>query len=137
MSSKHKRVHVRRNSNAHQILKYAALGTGILVISLIAPQGGATGQALEQSKSDLKVAETTVASLQAQIDKARYALKVDQANLDYTRIQAPISGLIISPTSAVYGNAWSKLDIAHQGQILNNKLEADTRHYRTEIIFIC
>ena len=92
--------------------------------SRLAPQGGATGQALEQSKSDLKVAETTVASLQAQIDKARYALKVDQANLDYTRIQAPISGLIISPTSAVYGNAWSKLDIAHQGQILNNKQNA-------------
>jgi len=87
--------------------------------SRLAPQGGATEQALEQSKSDLKVAETTVASLRAQIDKARNALKVDQANLGYTNIRAPITGLVISPTSAIYGNAWSKVDIAHQGQTLN------------------
>lgn len=87
--------------------------------SRLAPVGGATEQALEQSKSDLKAAETTMASLRAQIDKARNALKVDQANLAYTRIRAPISGLVISPTSAVYGNAWGKLDIAHQGQTLN------------------
>lgn len=87
--------------------------------SRLTPVGGATEQALEQSKSDLKAAETTVASLRAQIDKARNALKIDQANLAYTRILAPISGLVISPTSAVYGNAWGKLDIAHQGQTLN------------------
>ncbi len=85
----------------------------------LAPEGGATGQSLEQSRADAKVAEMTLASLRAQIDKARNALKVDQANLDYTRIRAPISGLVISPTSAVYGNAWNKLDIAHEGQTLN------------------
>jgi len=51
--------------------------------------------------------------------EARNALKVDQANLGYTQIRAPIAGLVISPTSAVYGNAWSKVDIAHQGQTLN------------------
>jgi len=85
----------------------------------LAPQGGATEQTLRQSQSDLVVAESTVASLQAQIEKARNALKVDQANLGYTRITAPISGVVISPTSAVYGNAWSKLDIAHLGQTLN------------------
>ena len=60
-----------------------------------------------------------MASLRAQIDKARNALKVDQANLGYTQIRAPINGLVISPTTAVYGNAWSKVDIAHQGQTLN------------------
>ncbi|HBU30682.1 MAG TPA: efflux transporter periplasmic adaptor subunit [Thiobacillus sp.] len=87
--------------------------------SRLVPQGGATGQALEQSRADVKVAETTVASLRAQIDKAHNALKVDQANLGYTQIRAPIAGLVISPTSAVYGNAWSKVDIAHQGQTLN------------------
>jgi len=87
--------------------------------SKLVPAGGATEQALNQSKSDLKVAETTVASLRAQIDKARNALKVDQANLGYTQIRAPINGLVISPTTAVYGNAWSKVDIAHQGQTLN------------------
>lgn len=87
--------------------------------SRLAPEGGATEQTLEQSRADVEVAETTVASLKAQIDKAQNALKVDQANLSYARITAPISGVVISPTSAVYGNAWSKLDIAHQGQTLN------------------
>ena len=92
--------------------------------SRLAPQGAATGQALEQSKADLKVAETMVTSLQAKISGARDALKIDQANLGYTQIRAPIAGLVISPTSAAYGNTWSKLDIAHQGQILNNKQNA-------------
>lgn len=87
--------------------------------SRLAPQGGATEQALEQSKYDLKTAETTATSLVAQIDKAKNALKVDQANLGYTKITAPISGMVISPTSAIYGNTWSKLDIARQGQTLN------------------
>jgi macrolide-specific efflux system membrane fusion protein len=90
----------------------------------LAPQGGATEQALQQSKSDQQVATTTIASLRAQIEKAQAALKVDQANLDYTRITAPISGIVMSPTSTVYGNTWAKLDIAHVGQILNNRQNA-------------
>lgn len=90
----------------------------------LAPQGGATEQALEQSRSDLKVAEATIASLKAQIDKAKATLKVDEANLDYTRITAPISGIVMTPTSAAYGNNWSKLDIAHVGQVLNNRQNA-------------
>jgi len=87
--------------------------------STLAAQGAATGQAREQSQANLKVAVNAVASLQAQIDKANNILKVDQANQGYTRIVAPIAGLVISPTSANYGAAWNKLDIARRGQTLN------------------
>ncbi len=36
-----RRMHLRRNSNAHKILKCAAAGSGILLLSLVSPQGGA------------------------------------------------------------------------------------------------
>lgn len=85
----------------------------------LAPEGAATEQATEQSRTEFAIAKTTVASLEAQIEKARNALKVNEANLGYTEIRAPIAGLVISPTSAAYGNTWSKLDIAHEGQTLN------------------
>lgn len=90
----------------------------------LAAQGAATRMAREQSAANLKVAQAAVASVQAQIDKANNVLKVNQANLDYTRIVAPISGLVISPTSANYGAVWSKLDIARQGQTLNSSQNA-------------
>lgn len=41
MQSVPRKVHVRRGSNSYKILKYAAAGAGILVISLVAPQAGA------------------------------------------------------------------------------------------------
>ena len=85
----------------------------------LASEGAATEQVLEQGKAELKTAETTLASLRAQLERAHNVLKVDEANLGYTEIRAPISGLVISPTSAVYGNAWTKLDIVHEGQTLN------------------
>lgn len=90
----------------------------------LAPQGGATQQALEQSLATMKVAQATIASLQAQVEKVENALKSDQANLSYTRITAPITGIVSSPTSSPYGTTWVKQDIAHLGQILNNKQTA-------------
>lgn len=77
-----------------------------------------------QYAAQVAVDRATIASLKAQIDKAKATLKVDEANLDYTRITAPISGIVMTPTSAVYGNTWSKLDIAHVGQVLNNRQNA-------------
>ena len=77
-----------------------------------------------QSEADAKVAKATIASLRAQIEKTKNALKFDQAQLDRTSIHAPIAGLIASPTTSAYGAAWSKLDVAHPGQILNNKQTA-------------
>jgi macrolide-specific efflux system membrane fusion protein len=87
-------------------------------------KGAATAQALEQSQSDLKSAQATLTSISAQIEKTEQTLVSDQADLNHTAITAPISGLVISPTSSVYGTTWTKQDIAHQGQILNNKSNA-------------
>jgi len=84
----------------------------------------ASEQTARQSAADAKVAEATIASLKAQIDKIQNALKFDQAQLDRTSIRSPISGLVASPTTAAYGTTWSKLDVAHPGQILNNKQTA-------------
>lgn len=83
-----------------------------------------TELALRQSQADYEVDLATIASLRAQVLKTRSALTADRANLEYTRITAPISGIVVSPTSAIYGNTWSKLDIVHRGQILNNKQTA-------------
>lgn len=77
-----------------------------------------------QSQANYEVDSATIASLRAQVLKARSTLTADRANLRYTRITAPISGFLASPTSAIYGDTWSKLDIVHRGQILNNKQSA-------------
>ncbi|MEM5332064.1 hypothetical protein VSR34_36870 [Paraburkholderia sp. JHI2823] len=76
-------------------------------------KGAATAQALEQSQSDLKSAQATLTSISAQIEKTEQTLVSDQADLNHTAITAPISGLVISPTSSVYGTTWTKQDIAH------------------------
>ena len=84
----------------------------------------ASEQTVRQSEADAKVAAATIASLKAQVEKTENALKFDQAQLDRTSIHSPISGLIASPTTSAYGTTWSKLDVAHPGQILNNKQTA-------------
>ncbi|MDD3652213.1 efflux RND transporter periplasmic adaptor subunit [Immundisolibacter sp.] len=54
---------------------------------------------LEQSESDLRVAEAAVRSLEAQIDEARSTLDGDRTNLGYTKIYAPMTGTVVSQTS--------------------------------------
>lgn len=94
--------------------------------SRLAAQGAATRAALEQSEEELRAAQSAIASIRAKISAAQAVLKINQANLGYTRIYAPMAGLITSPTSAAYGMTWSKLDIAREGQILNTKQTTPT-----------
>lgn len=84
----------------------------------------ASQQAAHQSEADEEVAVATIASLKAQAEKTQNALKFDQAQLDRTKIYAPIAGVATYPTTSAYGTTWSKLDVAHPGQILNNKQTA-------------
>ncbi|WP_067732683.1 efflux RND transporter periplasmic adaptor subunit [Novosphingobium naphthalenivorans] len=81
-------------------------------------------QTARQSEADAKVAKATIESLKAQIEKTQNVLKYDQAQLDRTSIHSPISGVVASPTTSAYGTTWSKMDVAHPGQILNNKQTA-------------
>ena len=94
--------------------------------SRLAAQGAATKAALEESDEELRAAQAAIASIGARISAAQAALKIAQAELGYTRIYAPMSGLVISPTSQTYGTGWTKLDVAQEGQILSTKQASPT-----------
>ncbi|MGE0251879.1 MAG: efflux RND transporter periplasmic adaptor subunit [Dongiaceae bacterium] len=70
-------------------------------------------EALEDSETSLKVAESRLTSLRAQIEEAKSALEENQTNLGYTKIYAPISGTVITQT-------------AREGQTLNASQQAPT-----------
>lgn len=65
-----------------------------------------SAEALEESLTNLKVAEARMSSLQAQIEEAQSALEGDEVNLSYTKIYAPIDGTVVAQT-------------AREGQTLN------------------
>ncbi len=56
-------------------------------------------EALEDTQTAKKVAEARVASLKAQIDEAQSTLEGDQANLQYTKIYAPMDGTVVVLTT--------------------------------------
>lgn len=87
----------------------------------LAAQGAETRAAVEQSEEALRAAQSAVDSIRAKISAGQASMKMHQANLGYTRIFAPMSGLVVSPTSQSYGTGWTKLEIARQGEILNTK----------------
>lgn len=61
---------------------------------------------LDASAAEAKAAEARVAVLEAEISKARSTLEANEANLGYTRIEAPMDGTVMSLS-------------ARQGQTLN------------------
>jgi macrolide-specific efflux system membrane fusion protein len=61
---------------------------------------------VQSAEAALLSAQAQVEALKAQIDQAESNLRADEANLDYARIYAPISGTVVSFT-------------ARQGQTLN------------------
>lgn len=67
----------------------------------------ATSQdALESAEATLRSASAQIAAVKAQIRQTESSLKGDQADLDYTRIYAPMSGTVVQ-------------QLANQGQTLN------------------
>jgi membrane fusion protein, macrolide-specific efflux system len=50
----------------------------------------------EAAQSALAVAEARLRALEAQIDRLTSTLKADEANLDFTRIYAPMAGTVVS-----------------------------------------
>jgi macrolide-specific efflux system membrane fusion protein len=65
-----------------------------------------TAEALQQAEAALRSARAQLEALKAQIDQTDSSLRADEANLDYTRIYAPMSGTVVSIT-------------ARQGQTIN------------------
>ncbi len=69
--------------------------------------------ALETSRAQVKILQAKLASLSAQIDQAQSTLEGDLASLSYTKINAPMTGTVVSQT-------------ALEGQTLNTNQSAPT-----------
>jgi macrolide-specific efflux system membrane fusion protein len=65
-----------------------------------------TAEAVQTAEAELDSAKAQIQALQAQIQQARSALRGDQANLEYTKIYAPMAGTVVTQN-------------AKQGQTLN------------------
>jgi macrolide-specific efflux system membrane fusion protein len=72
-----------------------------------------TAEALQQAEATLRSARAQLEALKAQIDQTDSSLRADEANLNYTRIYAPMAGTVVSIT-------------ARQGQTLNTNQAAPT-----------
>ncbi len=59
-------------------------------------QDAVSRDAVETSQAATQIAQAQVAALTAQADQTRASLRIDQANLAYTRIVAPMSGTVVS-----------------------------------------
>lgn len=70
-------------------------------------------QDLQSAQIDLKSAEANVAMLEAQIEQTSSSLRAEEANLEFTRIYAPMDGTVVSLS-------------AKQGQTLNANQQAPT-----------
>ena len=59
-------------------------------------QDAVSRDAVETSQAATQIAKAQLAALAAQADQTRASLRIDQANLAYTRIVAPMSGTVVS-----------------------------------------
>lgn len=65
-----------------------------------------TAEAVQVAQAELAAAKAQIDSLKAQIQQTESTLRADRANLDYTKIYAPMAGTVVTQT-------------AKQGQTLN------------------
>ncbi len=72
-----------------------------------------TREALQTAETVLRSAKAQTEAIQAQIEQTESTLRVDEANLNYAKIHAPMSGTVVSLT-------------ARQGQTLNANQSAPT-----------
>jgi len=72
-----------------------------------------TKESVQTAEATLRSAQAQLQSVQAQIQQIESSLRVEEANLDYARIYAPISGTVVTLTS-------------RQGQTLNANQQAPT-----------
>jgi membrane fusion protein, macrolide-specific efflux system len=72
-----------------------------------------TAEQVQNAETTLSSARSAINTLQAQMDQQRASMRVEEANLKYTRILAPMSGTVVSIN-------------AKQGQTLNTNQQAPT-----------
>lgn len=78
--------------------------------NLLAEDAG-TVESAQKAEAELKKARAQIAMLRAQIEQTESSLRADEANLNYARIYAPMSGTVVSIN-------------ARQGQTLNANQQA-------------
>lgn len=76
-------------------------------------EDASTTEQLETAETALRTVRAQIDSLKAQMDQLRASTRVDESNLRFTRIYAPMSGTVVSIT-------------ARQGQTLNTNQSAPT-----------
>jgi macrolide-specific efflux system membrane fusion protein len=76
-------------------------------------EDGTTAEQVQNAETALNSARAAITTLQAQINQQRASMRVEEANLKYTRIMAPMSGTVVSIA-------------AKQGQTLNTNQQAPT-----------
>lgn len=76
-------------------------------------EDASTAEALQSAEAQLQSAEAQLESLKAQVAQTESSLRAEEANLEYARIYAPMSGTVVSLTS-------------RQGQTLNANQTAPT-----------
>lgn len=59
-------------------------------------QDAVSREVVDTSQAAVRIAAAQIAALLAQADQTRAALRIDEANLAYTRILAPMSGTVVS-----------------------------------------
>jgi membrane fusion protein, macrolide-specific efflux system len=62
----------------------------------MARENATTTEAVETARAELQAARAQVEALKAQIQQTRSTLRGDQANLEYTKIYAPMAGTVVS-----------------------------------------
>ena len=72
-----------------------------------------TAELVQNAETTLRASRAQINSLKAQMDQLQASMRVEEANLKYTRIYAPMSGTVVSIT-------------ARQGQTLNTNQSAPT-----------
>ena len=79
----------------------------------LAAEDATTAETLQNAETAVRTARVQVQSLKAQIEQLQASMRVDEANLKFTRIYAPIAGTVVSIS-------------ARQGQTLNANQSAPT-----------
>ena len=72
-----------------------------------------TAETLQNAETAARTARTQINSLKAQMEQVQASMRVEEANLKYTKIYAPMAGTVVSIT-------------ARQGQTLNTNQQAPT-----------
>jgi macrolide-specific efflux system membrane fusion protein len=121
-----------RNLQASMVDKQSAVVLAKLQLdrqrNLLAGEATTT-ESLQQAEATMRSAKAQADALQAQIEQQESTLQADEANLNYARIYAPISGVVVS-ISARQGQT---LNASQQAPVLLRVADLSTMTVQTQV----